>query len=131
MKASLRCWFCDVTAFTKSFDSPSLSQPVLRRESSGPSGSRVARTGRESRSTRERESCMLARCFKQSDLDTAHRRLVESECLYGAPPMSMVSDDFGLRYLIFHSFRERYTQAFISVVTYVMMSKFNGYQHHL
>ncbi len=30
--------------------------------------------------------------------------------------MSMVSDDFGLRYLIFHSFRERYTQAFISVV---------------
>ncbi len=28
----------------------------------------------------------LARCFKQSDLDTAHRRLVESECLYGAEP---------------------------------------------
>ncbi len=35
--------------------------------------------------------------------------------------MCMVSDDFGLRYLIFHSFRERYTQAFISVVTYVMI----------
>ncbi len=34
---------------------------------------------------RERERT-LARCFKQSDLDTAHRRLVESECLYGAEP---------------------------------------------
>ncbi len=34
----------------------------------------------------KRESCPLARCFKQSDLDTAHRRLVESECLYGAEP---------------------------------------------
>ncbi len=34
---------------------------------------------------REREST-LARCFKQSDLDTAHRRQVESECLYGAEP---------------------------------------------
>ncbi len=45
--------------------------------------------------------------------------------------MSMVSDDFGLLYLIFHSFRERYTQAFISVVTYVMIPKFNGYQHQL
>ncbi len=30
--------------------------------------------------------------------------------------MSMVSDDFGLRYLIFHSFHERYTQVFISVI---------------
>ncbi len=34
--------------------------------------------------------------------------------------MSMVSDDFGLRYLIFHSFHEKYTQAFISVVTYII-----------
>ncbi len=62
MKASLRCWFCDVTAFTKSLIRlDNLSQPVLRRESSGPPGSslraleselreqeeRVARTGRE------------------------------------------------------------------------------------
>ncbi len=45
--------------------------------------------------------------------------------------MSMVSDDFGLRYLIFHSFRKIYTQAFISVVTYIMMPKFNGHPHHL
>ncbi len=52
---SLRCWFCDVTAFTKSLIRlDNLSQPVLRRESSGPSGSslrgvggRVARRGRE------------------------------------------------------------------------------------
>ncbi len=51
---SLRCWFGDVTAFTKSLIRlDNLSQPVLRRESSGPSGSslrvgeRVARTGRE------------------------------------------------------------------------------------
>ncbi len=37
MKASLRCWFCDVTAFTKSWNRlDSLSQPMLRRESSGP-----------------------------------------------------------------------------------------------
>ncbi len=42
-KASLRCWFCDVTAFTKSWIRlDSLSQPMLRRESSGPaSGSSV------------------------------------------------------------------------------------------
>ncbi len=40
MKASLRCWFCDVTAFTQSLIRlDNLSQPVLRRESSGPSGS--------------------------------------------------------------------------------------------
>ncbi len=45
---------------------------------------------RESRSTRresfKRESCTQARCFKQSDLDIAHRRLIESECWYGAEP---------------------------------------------
>ncbi len=76
----------------------------------------LARKTMKGRSKSKRESCTLAHCFKQSDLDTAHRRLVESECPYGAPPMSMVSDDFGLRYLIFHSFRERYTQAFISVI---------------
>ncbi len=65
-----------------------LSQPVLRRESSGPSGSsfRRWRASFESRK-RERERT-LARCFKQSDLDTAHRRLVESVSVWGgAPPM--------------------------------------------
>ncbi len=48
-------------------------------------GGRVARAGREFRSTKERERTRT-RCFKQSDLDTAHRRLVESECLHGAEP---------------------------------------------
>ncbi len=49
----------------------------------------LARVGGRSKRVQEhkkRESCTLARCFKQSDLDTAHRRLVESECLYGAEP---------------------------------------------
>ncbi len=123
----------------KVFDSSDgLSQPVLRRESSGPSGSSLReleselREQEESPGAQERASCTLARCFKQSDLDTAHRWLVESVSIWGgAPPMSMVSDDFGLRYLIFHSFHERYTQAFIFVVTYIMMPKFNGHPHHL
>ncbi len=70
----------------KVFDSTSLSQPVLRRESSGPSGSSLRALESELREQEERESCTLARCFKQSDLATAHRRLVESECPYGAEP---------------------------------------------
>ncbi len=77
----------------KVFDSSDgLSQPVLRRESSGPSGSSLRaldselREQEESPGAQERASCTLARCFKQSDLDTAHRRLVESECPYGAEP---------------------------------------------
>ncbi len=43
LKASLRCWFCDVTAFTKTWIRlDGLSQLMLRRESSGPaSGSFV------------------------------------------------------------------------------------------
>ncbi len=62
---------------------------VSRRESSGPaSRSRVARTGRESRSTREseRENADAPRLLNCPVLDTAHRRLVESECLYGVEP---------------------------------------------
>ncbi len=36
-RASWHCWFCDVKAFTKSLiHLDSLSQPMLRRESSGP-----------------------------------------------------------------------------------------------
>ncbi len=67
---------------------------------------------------------------EHEDSECSECRIRVSVC-GGAPPMSMVSDDFGLRYLIFHSFRERYTQAFISVVTYIMMPKFNGHPHHL
>ncbi len=116
----------------KVFDSPSLTQPVLRRESSGPSGSSLRALESELREQEERESADAAHLLNCPILDTAHRRLVESVSVWGgAPPMSMVSDDFGLRYLIFHSFRERYTQAFISVVTYIMMPKFNGHPHHL
>ncbi len=40
LKASLRCWFCDVTAFTKSWIRlDGLSQPMLRRESRVPGSS--------------------------------------------------------------------------------------------
>ncbi len=53
MKASLCCWFCDVTAFTQSLIRlDNLSQPVLRRESSVPSGS----LENEFREQEERES---------------------------------------------------------------------------
>ncbi len=110
---------------------------VSRRESSGPAFRSTLRAlegeARESRSTRERERERgRASSFELSGFGPAHRQLVESVSVWGgAPPMSIVSDDFGLRYLIFHSFHERYTQAFISIVTYVMMPKFNGYQHHL
>ncbi len=95
-------------------------------------GERVARTGRESRSTRESERGRGS-SFKLSDF--GHRPQAAGRIRVsvwgGAPHMSMVSDDFGLHYLIFHSFRERYTQAFISVVTYIMMPKFNCHPHHL
>ncbi len=122
----------------KVFDSSDgLSQPVLRRESSGPSGSSLRALESELREQEERESTRER---------VAHWRVVLNSPIWprpqaagrirvsvwgGAPPMSMVSDDFGLRYLIFHSFRERYTQAFISVVTYIMMPKFNGHPHNL
>ncbi len=41
---------------------------------------------RESRSTRERENVDAPRLLNCPVLDTAHRRLVESECLYGVEP---------------------------------------------
>ncbi len=66
-----------------------LSQPVLRRESTGPSFRRW-RASFESRKSYKRGSRERARTlahrFNQSDLDIAHRRLIESECLYGAEP---------------------------------------------
>ncbi len=59
-KASLRCWFCDVTAFTKSWIRlDSLSQ--LSR----PCASWRVMKGRSQR----RVNKALAPCFKQSDLD--------------------------------------------------------------
>ncbi len=64
-KASLRCWFCDVTAFTKSLIRlDSLSQPMLRRESSGPaSGSSVCELERVEGEKQERLNKALAPCF--------------------------------------------------------------------
>ncbi len=66
---------------------------VSRRESSGPSGSRVARTGRESRSTREREHADAPRLLNCPVLDPPTGGW-SNQCPY--------DDDFGLRYLIFH-----------------------------
>ncbi len=68
---SLRCWFCDVTAFTKSWIRlDSLSQPMLRRESSRPaSGSSVRELESDEGEKQKRLNQALAPCFKQSDLD--------------------------------------------------------------
>ncbi len=81
-------------------------------------GGRVARAGRESPGAQERERVAHWRVVLNSPIwprPQAAARISVS-VWGGAPPMSMVSDDFGLRYLIFHSFCERYTQALISVV---------------
>ncbi len=70
----LRCYgFCTVLDFFRWL--------VSRRESSEPASRSTLRAlegeARESRSTTERARTQT-RCFKQSDLDTAHRRLAES-----------------------------------------------------
>ncbi len=83
----LHYWFCDVTAFTKSLIRlDNLSQPVLRRESSGLSGSSLRALESELREQEERVSADAAHLLNCPILDTAHRRLVESECPYGAEP---------------------------------------------
>ncbi len=51
----------------------------------------------------------LARCFKQSDLDPPTGGWSNQSVRMGRSPACT-------RHLIFHSFRERYTQVFISVV---------------
>ncbi len=71
-----------------------LSQPVLRRESSGPSFRRW-RASFESRKSYKRGSRAsartLARRFKPSGLDIAHRRLVQSVFVWGgAPPARLL-----------------------------------------
>ncbi len=100
----------------KVFDSSDgLSQPVLRRESSGPSGSSLRalegelREQEESPGAQERERSTLARCFKQSDLALPTGGWSNQSVCMGRSPACT-------RHLIFHSFRERYTQVFISVV---------------
>ncbi len=71
-KASLHCWFRDVTAFIKSWIRlDGLSQPMLRRESSGPaSGSSLRELESDEGEKQERMNTALAPCFKQSDLDS-------------------------------------------------------------
>ncbi len=83
MNALLRCWFCDVTALARSWTS---SDGWFQGESPADRPGRELREQEESPGAQERGSCTLAPCFKQSDLDTAHRWLVESECSYGAEP---------------------------------------------
>ncbi len=94
MKALLRCWFCDVTAFTKSLIRlDNLSQPVLRRESRGPSGSSLRGVGgRVTRAGREGFAHWRV-VFKQSDLDppTGGWSNPNVSVWGGAPPMSRVS----------------------------------------
>ncbi len=86
MKASLCCWFCDVTAFTQSLIRlDNLSQPVLRRESSVPSGSLES----EFREQEERESAHGS-SFKLFDFGPAHRRLVESVSVWGGAPLAQL-----------------------------------------
>ncbi len=86
-KASLCCWFCDVTAFTKSLIRlDSLSQPMLKRESSGPaSGSSLRELESDEGEKQERLNRALAPCFKQSDLDPPTGGC-SNQCLCGAQP---------------------------------------------
>ncbi len=105
MKASLRCWFCDVTAFTKSLIRlDNLSQPVLRRESSGPSGSSLHALESELREQEERERALhTGALFLNSPIWTRPQAAgrIRVSVWGGAPPMSMVSG-LCLRHLIFH-----------------------------
>ncbi len=92
-KAPLRCWFCDVTAFTKFWIRlDSLSQPMLRRDVrlQLPDCQRAASWG-----TRIR-------------FGPTHRRLFESECLCGAEPCLAQFLWPCLHHLIFNSSHERY-----------------------
>ncbi len=104
-KASLRCWFCHVTAFTKSWIRlDSLSQPMLRRESSGPaSGSSVRELESDEGEKQESMNKALAPCFKQSDLDPPTGGCSNQSVCVGWSPAYVIG------YLIQH---ERYTQIF-------------------
>ncbi len=98
-----------------------------RRASSGPArvGGRSCESGKRSFEEFQR----VQRCKRESartqrivlncpGLDIAHRRLVQSERRYGAEPRlpGYFFKAHDLSHLIFHSFRERYTRAFISVI---------------
>ncbi len=114
MKASLRCWFRDVTALAWSWTSS--DGWFSRRASSGPASRPTLRAlegeAREFRSTRKsykRANCTLARCFKQSDLALPTGGWSnQSVCMRRSP--AHVHGFLGLnpRDPIFHSFRGRY-----------------------
>ncbi len=92
-KASLRCWFCNVTAFTKSWIRlDSLSQLMLRRESSGPaSGSSVRELERDEGEKQEREQSTGA-LFLNCPIWTRPQAAVRIRVsVWGGAPPRMVS----------------------------------------
>ncbi len=85
MKALLRCWFCDVTALARSWTS---SDGWFQGKSPDRLPGRELLEQEESSGAQERESenADAPRLLNCPVLDTTHRRLVESECLYGVEP---------------------------------------------
>ncbi len=110
---SLRSWFCDVTAFTKSWIRlDGLSQPMLRRESSGPaSGSSLRELECDEGEKQERQERALAPCFKQSDLDPPTGGCSNQSVRVGRSPTphGLCGHAYVIGYLIQH---KRYTQIF-------------------
>ncbi len=88
------CWFCDVTAFTKSLIRlDSLSQPMLRRESSGPaSGSslRELESDLKKKKKKKKQELVLSTgaLFWTVRFRPAHRRLFELVSVWGPAPHS-------------------------------------------
>ncbi len=98
MVASLRCWFCNVAAFTQSLIhacviclSRSWGEVPAGRPSGVGERGRVTSELQEmfkpcSRESRESENADAPRLLNCPFLDIAHRRLVQSERRYGAEP---------------------------------------------
>ncbi len=99
----MRCYgFCTVLTSPRWLVSVGVKARVQR------TGFRVVRESDRREKQEARESFAHWHVvFKQSDLGPAHRRLVESECPYGAEPHPCPWF-LGpcLRHLIFHSFHE-------------------------
>ncbi len=106
-KAPLCCWFCDVTAFTKSWIRlDSLSQPMLRQVSSGPASRSSVREMESDEG--EKQEPELASCFKQSDLDPPTGGCSNQSVCVGQEPRLARFLWPCLRHLIFNSSHERY-----------------------
>ncbi len=110
LKASLRCWFCDITAFTKSWIRlDGLSQPMLRRESSGPaSESSVRELESDEGEKQERDITKHWRLVLNSPIWTRPQAVVRIRVsVWGrAPPRTVCVPC--LCHLIFNSYHERY-----------------------